>query len=309
MDEQGWASSFQHKRAQGLTVRRWTMVGVLLIGFTGAYALSQTELLNPARKVGRTGADAKGAAPLNYHVPFTDVTDPAGYPLAVNGREKRTAEAEAALKKHPWVDEAVVIPGPGDDGKTDHARAFVLLAKKDGVTANDKLKDQLRGLVSADVGEGLMPSAEDVRFVDKMPTARTTSAPNRRYFREQEAGREANADATALFPLFPVAALTLPLLLALGTAWLAWRAVNVPTFGDFLIATEAEMNKVSWTPRKRLIQDTVVVLICLALLTLFLLVIDLFWGSLLSLKFIGVLPEEGWTAGPSPRTGGLKLNW
>jgi len=92
-------------------------------------------------------------------------------------------------------------------------------------------------------------------------------------------------------PLVPVARLALPALICLFTVWVAWRAVNVPTFGDFLIATEAEMNKVSWTSRKRLIQDTIVVLVCLALLTLFLFAIDMFWSWLLSLEFIGVLPK------------------
>jgi preprotein translocase SecE subunit len=85
---------------------------------------------------------------------------------------------------------------------------------------------------------------------------------------------------------------TLPLLLAAATLWLGWRAVNVPTFADFLIATEAEMNKVSWTPRRRLIQDTIVVLVTTLLLTVFLLVIDLFWGWLLSLNFVGILPSK-----------------
>jgi preprotein translocase SecE subunit len=54
-----------------------------------------------------------------------------------------------------------------------------------------------------------------------------------------------------------------------------------------LIATEAELNKVSWTTRKRLIQDTVVVLVTVLLLTVFLFVIDQFWGFILS--HIGVL--------------------
>ncbi|MFM8272438.1 MAG: hypothetical protein ACKODX_08895, partial [Gemmata sp.] len=44
------------------------------------------------------------------------------------------------------------------------------------------------------------------------------------------------------------------------TLWVGFRAVNVPEFAEFLIATEAEMNKVSWSSRKRLAQDTVVVL-------------------------------------------------
>jgi preprotein translocase SecE subunit len=85
---------------------------------------------------------------------------------------------------------------------------------------------------------------------------------------------------------------TAPFLLAAGTFWLAWRAVNVPTFADFLIATEAEMNKVSWSTRKRLMQDTVVVLVTTVLLTGFLMAVDVFWGWLLSREVVGVLPTR-----------------
>ena len=85
------------------------------------------------------------------------------------------------------------------------------------------------------------------------------------------------------------------LLLACFTLWVAWRAVNVPTFSEFLIATEAEMNKVSWSSRKRLFQDTIVVLITTLLMTLFLLVVDLFWGWLLSRQTVGVLPARATT--------------
>lgn len=85
---------------------------------------------------------------------------------------------------------------------------------------------------------------------------------------------------------------TAPFLLAAATFWLAWRAVNVPTFADFLIATEAEMNKVSWSSRKRLMQDTVVVLVTTVLLTCFLMAVDVFWGWLLSRQIVGVLPTR-----------------
>ena len=61
--------------------------------------------------------------------------------------------------------------------------------------------------------------------------------------------------------------ITVPILIALFTGWFAWRLVNVPTFADFLIATEAEMNKVSWSTRRRLMQDTIVVLITVAIIT------------------------------------------
>jgi preprotein translocase SecE subunit len=88
------------------------------------------------------------------------------------------------------------------------------------------------------------------------------------------------------------AQLLVPLLIFLATLWVAFRAVNLPDFAEFLIATEAEMNKVSWSTRKRLAQDTVVVLTTTLIMTLFLLVVDLFWGWLLSRQTVGVLPSR-----------------
>lgn len=84
----------------------------------------------------------------------------------------------------------------------------------------------------------------------------------------------------------------IPALIILVTAWIAFRSVNVPEFSEFLIATEAEMNKVSWSTRRRLMQDTVVVLLTTLIMTLFLLVVDLFWGWLLSRNTVGVLPSR-----------------
>ncbi len=99
----------------------------------------------------------------------------------------------------------------------------------------------------------------------------------------------------ATIPLLFYVNLTLPLILLVALAWFSWRVVNWPAFADFLIATEAEMNKVSWTTRKRLVQDTIVVLITLALLTLFLFVVDIFWIKILSNPIVDVLkidPQE-----------------
>jgi preprotein translocase SecE subunit len=86
--------------------------------------------------------------------------------------------------------------------------------------------------------------------------------------------------------------LTIPVLLFVVAAWFAWRLVNWPTFADFLIATEAEMNKVSWTTRKRLYQDTIVVLATVVLMTVFLFVIDIVWIRVLTAPFIGVLKHD-----------------
>ena len=85
---------------------------------------------------------------------------------------------------------------------------------------------------------------------------------------------------------------TVPVVLIGLSLWFAWRVVNFPVFADFLVATEAEINKVSWTPRARLIQDTIVVLVTVALMTAFLFFVDIFWGWFLSRDLINVLPTN-----------------
>lgn len=87
--------------------------------------------------------------------------------------------------------------------------------------------------------------------------------------------------------LLPSIQYTVPLLLILGSIWFAWRVVNVPAFADFLIATEGEMNKVSWSTQKKLIQDTIVVLSTVFLMSVFLFVVDYGWK--LILQPLGVL--------------------
>lgn len=82
---------------------------------------------------------------------------------------------------------------------------------------------------------------------------------------------------------------TLPILLAAATFWLSYRVVHMPTFAEFLIATEGELNKIAWPTRKSLIQDTIVVLTTVVLFTIFLFVVDIAWGKILSNPFIGVL--------------------
>jgi preprotein translocase SecE subunit len=92
--------------------------------------------------------------------------------------------------------------------------------------------------------------------------------------------------------LLPDLAYTLPILLVAGSIWIGWRLVNYPPFADFLIATEAEMNKVSWTTRKRLIQDTIIVLTTMVLLTVFLFVVDILWFKILSNPWVPILQTD-----------------
>ncbi|MEZ6141972.1 MAG: preprotein translocase subunit SecE [Zavarzinella sp.] len=92
--------------------------------------------------------------------------------------------------------------------------------------------------------------------------------------------------------VLPDLKLTVPLILFAGMVWFAWRLVNQPTFADFLIATEAEMNKVSWSSRRSLIRDTIVVIVTVLFITFFLLLVDTMWGKLFSRSFIGILPSD-----------------
>src|SRR3989304_2237622 len=48
-----------------------------------------------------------------------------------------------------------------------------------------------------------------------------------------------------------------PIALSLVSGWALFRLVNWPRFADFLIATEAEMTKGSWSTRAELIRATV----------------------------------------------------
>jgi len=58
---------------------------------------------------------------------------------------------------------------------------------------------------------------------------------------------------------------------------------------DFLIATEAELNKVSWTSSRRLVQDTIVVLVTVVMMAIFLMIADVLWSTILKTDIIGVL--------------------
>jgi preprotein translocase subunit SecE len=83
----------------------------------------------------------------------------------------------------------------------------------------------------------------------------------------------------------------LPLFFAAAVGWVIFRLIHFPPFADFLIATEAEMNKVSWTTKDDLIRATTVVLATVLFMALFLFVVDRLWTLILQL--IGVLQFGG----------------
>ncbi len=87
------------------------------------------------------------------------------------------------------------------------------------------------------------------------------------------------------------AKLGIPVALLAVAGWLLYRMVQYPPFVEFLIATEAEMNKVSWTSRADLYRATTVVLVTVTLMSVFLFGVDWLWSFLL--QSLGVLKFGG----------------
>jgi preprotein translocase subunit SecE len=78
-----------------------------------------------------------------------------------------------------------------------------------------------------------------------------------------------------------------PGILLLIGLWACYRVVNVPAFADFLIAVEAEMNKVSWPTRSELFRASMVVLIVIFVLAALLALFDYLWAVLF--RVLGIL--------------------
>jgi preprotein translocase subunit SecE len=89
----------------------------------------------------------------------------------------------------------------------------------------------------------------------------------------------------------PMTRFGIPAAVAVLSAWLVFRLIQFPPFAEFLIATEAEMNKVSWTSRAELYRATVVVLVSVVLIAVYLFGVDWLWSTLL--QAIGVLKFSG----------------
>jgi preprotein translocase subunit SecE len=70
-------------------------------------------------------------------------------------------------------------------------------------------------------------------------------------------------------------------LLLIG-GWIGYRLVNYPPFADFLIAVEAEMNKVSWPTWRELSRSTIVVIVLIVGLTAILFSLDTLWLFILT---------------------------
>jgi preprotein translocase subunit SecE len=84
-------------------------------------------------------------------------------------------------------------------------------------------------------------------------------------------------------------AMVLSAMLLVGGLWISFRIVNISRFADFLIAVEAEMNKVSWPSKAELIRSAIVVIFVLFFLAFVLFGFDLLWGFVF--EAIGILKK------------------
>jgi preprotein translocase SecE subunit len=264
-DGQGWFSARSYKPLQGQRVRRGTIFGILVIVGAGIWTMLSHKTLE------RGPADWALNVPFTGKVTITDFGDARpyleqGFPdyfkaYAVAPGEVRPLVVDRyELKKiNAQVDPAQYVKVYLQNDASDEFKVGSVVPREAFNKEVERLKAEG---ASPPVGRDPVPVSGGVHF--------------------------------ATLTLLPALRFTVPLLLLAASLWLAWRVVNMPTFADFLIATEAEMNKVSWTTQRRLVQDTIVVLVFVLLLSAFLFATDQVWRYSLSWKPIGVLqiPEQ-----------------
>jgi preprotein translocase SecE subunit len=285
LDDQGWFNAISYKRNQGVKVRRGTILGILLLAGSGVYIMIERSSLILDSDWG-------------ISLPFSGNVDVKPETLGdyVNVRKAVAKSGEQLVivadpgplnglleKRHNLNDKITVVEGPdlldlSPKGWTLVIDRFVLRAENSGFEKKYKKVESTGGSLFA-VGQ--------VATEDEIERARIDKDTPKPKLKDPAiaSGKVVYRSMT----LLPHTKYTLPLVIAALSLWLAWRIVNVPTFADFLIATEAELNKVSWTTRRRLIQDTIVVLVTVILTAVFLLAADAGWSA--ALKAIGVLKE------------------
>jgi preprotein translocase SecE subunit len=251
-EDKGWFHATAYKPNQGLRVRRCTVVALLVLGGCGIWTLE--------RGLGRDLQGPNDQVISNdwtLQIPFM------GQAGAYSGLSPQDYETRGGGGVTILNDPPVGSPA----ARAGLKKGFVVTqADEEKINSQDKLSEMLKSKRPNEV----------IKLTGDLD-------------KEKLEVRILLASGHPVIPILYKVHLTLPIILAVLLIWLSWRVVNLPTFGDFLIATEAEMNKVSWTSGKRLRQDTVVVLVTVIILSMFLFVIDLIWITVLSWNWVGVL--------------------
>lgn len=84
----------------------------------------------------------------------------------------------------------------------------------------------------------------------------------------------------------PYVGAIIPSVVLAAGLWFGFRLVNWARFADFLIAVEAEMNKVTWPSKGELIRASIVVIFTIFFLAVVLFMFDVIWQFIFN--FLGV---------------------
>jgi preprotein translocase SecE subunit len=254
LEEQGWFSVRPYKALQGVRVRRGTIFGILVLIGAGIWTMLAHGTLR------------RWPHDWQLDVPFT-------------GRVVLEARGDVS-------DEELAKYAP--DWKS-HLQDHTLVLDRSTFQQINKSVDPARFVKIKEPGSSSFAVGQVVARSEYEAEVKKIKSENGI---EPQYEMPQPATGTLIYrslTLLPSVQFTVPLLMLAAGIWLAWRVVNVPVFADFLIATEAEMNKVSWTTQRRLVQDTIVVLVTVVLMAFYLFSMDVMWKSILSWPPIGVL--------------------
>jgi len=306
LEQQGWFHATFFKRQQGLKVRRGTIVGLLLISGAGIWTLMSHGSLR------RGPQDWQLAVPFTGRVTITDegdagrilderfgtdrFKDPAHWALvrSAGDSEKLQNMVGQWVPRQEFEVEVKALTAKKLAPPEEDTGARLVLSRYDLRDINAQV-DPSHHVRIEDPGDSkafktgqIVPKEQYDAEVKRMKKEEPDLAPPDGVPTQPASGPVTFETLT----LLPSVQFTVPLLLLGLSIWLSWRVVNMPAFADFLIATEGELNKVSWTTQRRLVQDTIVVLLTVVLLTVYLFAWDQSWRVLLSWRPIGVIQVQ-----------------
>jgi preprotein translocase SecE subunit len=244
IEEQGWFSRDSFKQNQGTKIRRGTIICLLILFGTGIMVLVRNDSL------------ARNGSNWQIEIPYTG---------KVKINPDKTGDALVMLQTAGYKPEEQLLVSREAFRAANSAIDPNLFIKIGLLTGDSKYK--IGEIVTKDLYQD---ESRELTKNDRKPA---------------ESVLLKAAEGTVIyhsFILLPGVQFSGPILLIILALWVSWKVVNIPVFADFLIATEAEMNKVSWTTKKKLFHDTIVVLTTLVLMSVFLFAMDQFWRIFLT---------------------------
>ena len=243
MDDQGWTSLGSFKRVQGQRVRRLTMITLLIAVVTGSMSLMNAGY----------GARWFAELPLSGKFEIVDPHDAKYNKIPLKAGDSFSREQYQTLQND--LKDLVLVGGEA------------VTVTIDGAESSFKPGD----LIPRDLAKKIQNILRDGRREGDNQELKTSEAvlPETR-----------KIDQLGML-LLPEGQLKVVALSIIGF-FLIWRLVNVPSFADFLIATDSEMSKVSWPPLKKLWRDTLVVVTGMFLMGGMIMAMDWVWRGVLT---------------------------